>query len=82
MGDESFNQFVLRLRAQAARCEFGEREEKEILHHITMDARDERVRDKGLESVMVLDDLTGYAINREILMSRGRRLDRSNKRKQ
>ncbi|XP_055522681.1 uncharacterized protein K02A2.6-like [Wyeomyia smithii] len=33
-----------------------------------MGARDERVRDKGLESVMDLDDLTGYAINREILM--------------
>lgn len=67
-GDESFNQFVLRLRTQAARCEFGEREEKEILHQITMGARDERVRDKGLENVMELDDLTSYAINREILM--------------
>lgn len=66
-GDESFNRFILRLRTQAARCEFGEREEKEILHQVTMGARDERVRDKGLEDVMDLDDLTSYAINREIL---------------
>lgn len=67
-GDESFNQFVLRLRTQAGRCEFGEREEKEILHQITMGTRDERVRDKGLENVMDLDDLISYAINREILL--------------
>lgn len=65
---ESFNQFVLKLRTQASRCEFGEREETEILQQITMGARDERVRDKGLENVMQLDDLTSYAINREILM--------------
>lgn len=67
-GEESFNQFVLRLRTQAARCEFGDREETEILQQITMGARDDRVRDKGMESVMNLDDLTSYAINREILM--------------
>lgn len=67
-GNESFNQFVLKLRTQAARCDFGEREEKEILQQVTMGARDERVRDKGLESIMDLDDLTSYAINREILL--------------
>ncbi|XP_062557692.1 uncharacterized protein LOC134222542 [Armigeres subalbatus] len=33
-----------------------------------MGARDERVRDKGLESTMDLDELTNYAINRELLM--------------
>lgn len=67
-GEETFNQFLLKLRAQAARCEFGEREEKEVLQQITMGAKDERVRDKGLESVMDLDELTSYAINREILI--------------
>ncbi|XP_062557458.1 uncharacterized protein LOC134222324 [Armigeres subalbatus] len=41
---------------------------KEILQQVTMGARDERVRDKGLESIMDLDDLTSYAINREILL--------------
>ncbi|XP_058816278.1 uncharacterized protein K02A2.6-like [Topomyia yanbarensis] len=66
--DESFNQFILRLRAQAARCEFLEREEKELLQQVTMGARDERVRDKGLEDVMGLDDLINYAINREVLL--------------
>lgn len=66
--DESFNRFILRLRAQAARCEFYEREEKEIMQQITMGAHDERVRDKGLEDVMGLDDLTNYAINREVLL--------------
>lgn len=33
-----------------------------------MGARDERVRDKGLEVVIGLDDLTNYAINREVLL--------------
>ncbi|XP_062556970.1 uncharacterized protein LOC134221807 [Armigeres subalbatus] len=33
-----------------------------------MGARDERVRDKGLENSMCLDDLTNYAINREMLL--------------
>lgn len=66
--DESFNQFVLKLRVQAARCDFKDREEKEILQQITMGARDEKVRDKGLENVMDLNDLTNYAINREVLV--------------
>lgn len=65
--DESFNQFILKLRIQAARCDFKEREEKEILQQITMGARDEKVRDKGLENVMNLNELTNYAINREVL---------------
>ncbi|XP_058447782.1 uncharacterized protein LOC131428122 [Malaya genurostris] len=66
--DESFNEFILKLRAQASRCEFFDREEKELLQQVTMGARDERVRDKGLEDVMGLDELTNYAINREILL--------------
>lgn len=65
--DEPFNQFILKLRTQAARCDFQNREEKEILQQVTMGARDERVRDKGLENVMNLDELTNYAVNREIL---------------
>ncbi|XP_058463423.1 uncharacterized protein LOC131437828 [Malaya genurostris] len=65
--DESFNNFILKLRTQARRCAFKDREEKEILQQITMGARDERVRDKGLENIMNLDELTSYAINREIL---------------
>lgn len=66
--DETFNNFLLRLRAQATRCEFRDREEKEILQQITMGARDERVRDKGLEDIMNLDEITSYAVNREILV--------------
>ncbi|XP_058461511.1 uncharacterized protein LOC131436671 [Malaya genurostris] len=65
--DETFNNFLLRLRTQAARCDFRDREEKEILQQVTMGACDERVRDKGLESVMDLDEITSYAVNREIL---------------
>lgn len=56
--DENFNNFLLRLRSQAARCEFKDREAKEILQQVTMGARDERVRDKGLEDVMDLDEIT------------------------
>nr|XP_029732981.1 uncharacterized protein LOC115253765 [Aedes albopictus] len=66
--EESFNNFVLRLRAQAARCEFSDREETELLQQITMGARDEKVRDKGLENVMSLDEVITYAMNREILL--------------
>ncbi|XP_062540937.1 uncharacterized protein LOC134208980 [Armigeres subalbatus] len=68
--EESFNNFILKLRAQAARCEFFEREETELLQQITMGARDEKVRDKGLENVMSLDEVITYAINREIPASR------------
>lgn len=66
--DESFNHFILKLRTQAARCDFRDREEKEILQQVTMGARDERVKDKGLENVMGLDELMNYAINREIML--------------
>lgn len=66
--EESFNNFILKLRTQAARCDFRDREEKEILQQVTMGARDDRVRDKGLENVMDLDELTNYAVNRELLM--------------
>ncbi|XP_062550979.1 uncharacterized protein LOC134215916 [Armigeres subalbatus] len=74
--EETINQFLLRLRAQATRCDFYEREEKEILQQITMGARDERVRDKGLEDVMNLDELINYAINREILLKQKERAQR------
>lgn len=67
MPDESFNNFMLRLRDQAARCEFSTREETELLQQITIGARDEKVRDKGLENVMSLDEVMVYAMNREIL---------------
>lgn len=66
--DEPFNQFALKLRRQASRCDFGTREDNEILHQIAMGARDEKVRDKGLENTMDLDQLTNYAINREVLL--------------
>lgn len=66
--DESFNHFILKLRTQAARCDFRDREEQEILQQVTMGAWDERVKDKGLENVMGLDELMNYAINREILV--------------
>lgn len=75
--DETMNQFLLRLRAQAARCDFLEREEKEMMHQITVGARDERVRDKGLEDVMQLDELINYAINREILSNKKENRNRS-----
>lgn len=66
--DESFNNFILKLRTQATRCDFRDREEQEILQQVTMGARDDRVKDKGLENVMGLDELMNYAINREILL--------------
>lgn len=65
---EPFNRFLLRLRTQATRCEFQDREEVEILQQVTMGAFDERVRDKGLEGTFNLDELTNYAMNRELLV--------------
>lgn len=65
---ESFNRYILRLRTQAASCDFRDREEKELLQQITVGATDERVRDKGLEGTMTLDEVVNYAINREVLM--------------
>ncbi|XP_058459251.1 uncharacterized protein LOC131435411 [Malaya genurostris] len=67
LSDEPFSYFILRLRTQATRCDFRSREEIEILHQVAMGARDEHVRDKGLEDSMCLDDLTNYAMNREML---------------
>lgn len=66
--DESFNHFLLKLRTQASRCGFGDRQNIEIFQQIAVTARDERVRDKGIEGAMTLDELTNYAINREVLM--------------
>ncbi|XP_062538003.1 uncharacterized protein K02A2.6-like [Armigeres subalbatus] len=65
---EPFSQFLLRLRTQAIRCDFQEREEIEILQQVTMGAFDERVRDKGLEGTLDLDGITNYAMNREMLL--------------
>lgn len=70
---ESFNCYILRLRTQSARCDFRDREEKELLQQITVGAFDERIRDKGLESIMNLDELINYAMNREILIKQKER---------
>lgn len=66
--EEPFKNFLLRLRAQAARCDFGTREETEILQQVTVGARDEKIRDKGLENVMDLSEISNYAQNRETLL--------------
>ena len=68
--DEPFNQFMLKLRTQAKKCDFGMREEKEILHQITAGARDIKVRDKGLENVMKLDELANSHSTGKSLQSR------------
>lgn len=72
--EEPFNQFILKLRTQATRCEFQDREEREILQQVTIGARDERVRDKGLENIMNLDEIINYAVNREILAKQKEKL--------
>ncbi|XP_058827614.1 uncharacterized protein LOC131687538 [Topomyia yanbarensis] len=64
---ESFNRYILKLRTQAARCDFRDRVENELLQQITVGASDERVGDKGLESIMNLDELVNYAVNQEVL---------------
>lgn len=64
---EDFTKFVLKLRAQANRCGFGQRTEEEIMHQATSGAADEKVRDKRINVEMTLDQLTQYAVGREIL---------------
>lgn len=65
--DENFNKFLLRLRSQARRCQFGTKEEEEILHQVIAGAHSEKVRDKGVDTEITLDKLSQYAINREVL---------------
>lgn len=65
--NESFNKFLLKLRSQARRCQFGTQEEEEILHQVITGAWSEKVRDKGVDTAITLDSLMQYAINREIL---------------
>lgn len=65
--DEDFAKFVLRLRAQAKRCNFGTRTEEEILHQATREALDEKVRDKRIDINITLEQLIQFAIGREIL---------------
>lgn len=67
--DENFNKFLVRLRFQGSRCAFDVREDEEILHQITIGAKSEKVRDKGLEGSLSLDALVQYAIAREIVES-------------
>lgn len=67
--DENFNKFLVRLRLQGSRCAFNTREDEEILHQITIGAKSEKVRDKGLEGSLSLDSLVQYAIAREIVES-------------
>lgn len=65
--EEDFAKFLLRLRAQAKRCDFGTRTDEEVFHQATRGAADEKVRDKRIETSMTLDQLSQYAIGREIL---------------
>lgn len=70
--DEDFSRFLLKLRAQAKRCNFGTRTEEEILYQAMRGAIDVKVRDKRIESDISLDKLTQYAIGREILKEQDR----------
>lgn len=67
MKGEDFSQFLLRLRAQANRCDFGVRTEDEILHQATHGASDVKVRDKRIDATITLDKIIQYAIGREML---------------
>lgn len=64
---EDFCQFLLRLRAQANRCEFGKRTEDEILLQVTQGASDIKVRNKRIDATITLDKISQYAVGREIL---------------
>ena len=70
--DEDFTKFVLRLRAQANRCEFGLRTEDEIMYQATRGASDEKVREKRIDVKLSLDQLMQFAIGREILTEQKR----------
>lgn len=64
---EDFARYLLRLRAQANRCEFKSRTEEEILYQATRGAVDAKVGNKRIDVNMTLDQLTQYAIGLEIL---------------
>lgn len=65
--EEPFNKFVVRLRAQAGHCSFGKMEEDEIIDQIIRGAASQKVRDKGVDESITLDNLTAYALKQEKL---------------
>lgn len=66
---ESFNKFLVRIRTQAKRCRYGKEEEEELIHQITSGAVSAKVRDKGVDADLKLDNLVQYAIRQEMLES-------------
>lgn len=64
---EGFNKFLVRLRTQAKRCRYDKEEEEEIIHQITSGAISAKVRDKGVDADLKLDNLVQYAIRQELL---------------
>lgn len=65
--NEDFSHFLLRLRAQANRCNFGIRTEDEILLQVTQGAFDVKVRNKRIDAAITLDKVAQYAVGREML---------------
>lgn len=63
--EERFEQYVVRLKAQAEYCEFNLLEEKQIIHQINKSARLSRVCTKALEPDMTLHKLAAYAAQQE-----------------
>lgn len=67
--DEDFNKFLLRLRAQANRCDFSTRTDDEVLHQVMQGARDVKVRNKRIDGKITLDGVVQYAVGREMLLA-------------
>jgi hypothetical protein len=65
--EERFEQYVIRLKAQAEYCEFGSKEEAQIIHQINKSARLGKVRTKALEPGVNLIKLAAYAAQQEVV---------------
>lgn len=64
---ETFNKFLVRIRTQAKRCRYEKEEEEELIHQITSNALSAKVRDKGVDADLKLDNLVQYSIRKEML---------------
>lgn len=65
--NESFEQYLVRLKTQSEYCDFGKQEENQLIHQLNKSARLPRVRTKALEPEISLIKLSAYAAQQEVI---------------
>lgn len=65
--NETFEQYLVRLKKQSEYCNFGNNNEAQLIHQLNRSARLQRVRTKALEPEMSLQRLSAYAAQQEVI---------------